>query len=175
MGSIPGSGRSPSIGNGNPLQCSCLENSTDRGAIVHGAARSQMQLRTDQSLIMVKPRTLPLCSTVNKSMNLIQISPMALRMSFSGPAPSPVSHVIFSHHVSLAVLLWNVPLPFFVFLNLETFEDQWLGLVTCFLTIQFRSCILGENIIHDSVLPGASCCESHDVSVTPLVPAWITC
>lgn len=94
MGSIPGSGRSPSIGNGNPLQCSCLENSTDRGAIVHGAARSQMQLRTDQSLIMVKPGTLPLCSTVNKSMNLIQISPMALRMSFSGPAPSPVSRYI---------------------------------------------------------------------------------
>ena len=26
MGSIPGSGRSPGEGNGNPLQCSCLEN-----------------------------------------------------------------------------------------------------------------------------------------------------
>ena len=31
-GSIPGSGRSPGGGNGNPLQYSCLENSTDRGA-----------------------------------------------------------------------------------------------------------------------------------------------
>ena len=30
-GSIPGSGRSPGEGNGNPLQYSCLENSTDRG------------------------------------------------------------------------------------------------------------------------------------------------
>ena len=30
--SIPGSGRSPGEGNGNPLQCSCLENPTDRGA-----------------------------------------------------------------------------------------------------------------------------------------------
>ena len=29
---IPGSGGSPSIGNGNPLQYSCLENSMDRGA-----------------------------------------------------------------------------------------------------------------------------------------------
>ena len=29
---IPGSGRSPGIGNGNPLQYSCLENSMDRGA-----------------------------------------------------------------------------------------------------------------------------------------------
>ena len=32
MGSIPGSGRSPGVGNGNPLQFSCLENSMDRGA-----------------------------------------------------------------------------------------------------------------------------------------------
>ena len=32
LGSIPGSGRSPGEGNGNPRQCSCLENPTDRGA-----------------------------------------------------------------------------------------------------------------------------------------------
>ena len=32
MVSIPGSGRSPGEGNGNPLQYSCLENSMDRGA-----------------------------------------------------------------------------------------------------------------------------------------------
>ena len=38
-GSIPGSGRSPGVENGNLLQYSCLENSIDRGAwqaIVHG-------------------------------------------------------------------------------------------------------------------------------------------
>ena len=42
MGSIPGLGRSPGGGNGNPLQCSCLENSMDRGAwwtIVHGGCK----------------------------------------------------------------------------------------------------------------------------------------
>ena len=38
-GSIPGLGRSPGNGNGNPLQYSCLENSKDRGA--WRAARSQ--------------------------------------------------------------------------------------------------------------------------------------
>ena len=41
MGSIPGSGRFPGGGNGNPLQYSCLENSMDRRswwAIVHGVA-----------------------------------------------------------------------------------------------------------------------------------------
>ena len=32
MGSIPGMGRSPGVGNGNPLQYSCLENSMYRGA-----------------------------------------------------------------------------------------------------------------------------------------------
>ena len=32
QGSIPGPGRSPGEGNGNPLQYSCLENSMDRGA-----------------------------------------------------------------------------------------------------------------------------------------------
>ena len=32
LGSIPGSGRSPGEGNGNPLQCSCLENPRDWGA-----------------------------------------------------------------------------------------------------------------------------------------------
>ena len=37
--SIPGLGRSPGEGNGNPLQYSCLENPVDRGAwqaVVHG-------------------------------------------------------------------------------------------------------------------------------------------
>ena len=37
--SVPGSGRSPGEGNGNPLQYSCLGNPTDRGAwqaTVHG-------------------------------------------------------------------------------------------------------------------------------------------
>ena len=46
-GSIPGSGRFPRVGNGNPLQFSCLENSTDRGAwqaTVHRVAKSQAQL-----------------------------------------------------------------------------------------------------------------------------------
>ena len=41
-GSIPGLGRSPGEGNGNPLQYSCLENSMDRGvwqATVPGVAR----------------------------------------------------------------------------------------------------------------------------------------
>ena len=37
-GSITGMGQPPGEGNGNPLQHSCLENSMDRGATVHGFA-----------------------------------------------------------------------------------------------------------------------------------------
>ena len=42
-GLIPGSGRSPGVGNGNPLQYACLGNHMDRGAwqaTVHGVAKS---------------------------------------------------------------------------------------------------------------------------------------
>ena len=43
-GPIPGSGISPRVGNGNPLQYSCLKNPMDRGAwwaTVHWTAESQ--------------------------------------------------------------------------------------------------------------------------------------
>ena len=46
-GLIPGSGRSPGEGNGNPLQYSCLGNPMDRGdwgATVHGVTKSRTQL-----------------------------------------------------------------------------------------------------------------------------------
>ena len=47
VGLIPGPGRSPRGGKGNPLQYSCLENPMDREvwqATVHGVAKSQTQL-----------------------------------------------------------------------------------------------------------------------------------
>ena len=47
VGLIPGWGRSPGGGNGNPLQYSCPENPVDRGtwrATVHGVAESQIRL-----------------------------------------------------------------------------------------------------------------------------------
>ena len=47
LGSIPGSGRCPGEGNGNPLQYSCLENPMDGGAwwaTVHGVTKSRIGL-----------------------------------------------------------------------------------------------------------------------------------
>ena len=60
VGSIPGLGRSPGGGHGNPLQYSCLENPMDRGAwqaTVLGVAKGQTwlkQLCTHTSLYMVQ-------------------------------------------------------------------------------------------------------------------------
>ena len=48
VGLIPGLGRSPGGGHGNPLQDSCLENPMDRGAwwaTVYGGAKIQTRLK----------------------------------------------------------------------------------------------------------------------------------
>ena len=55
LGSVPGLGRFPGEGNGNPLQYSCLENPMDRGAkkaIVHGVARVGHDLVTKPNQTM---------------------------------------------------------------------------------------------------------------------------
>ena len=62
MGLIPGLGRSPGGGNGNPLQCSCLENSVDREAgraSVHGVAESDMTEHAYNTVQQKSP--CPLC------------------------------------------------------------------------------------------------------------------
>ena len=56
IGSIPGLGRHPGGGHGNPLQYSCLENPMDRGAwqaTVHKVAESQTRL--ERFSIISKP------------------------------------------------------------------------------------------------------------------------
>ena len=53
-GLIPGLGRSPGEGNGNPLQCSCLKKPEDRGAqraSVHGVAESETTEQLTLSLL----------------------------------------------------------------------------------------------------------------------------
>ena len=55
VGSIPGSGRSPGGGNGNPLQYACLENLVDGGpwwATVHGVTKSWTRLKQLSTVYM---------------------------------------------------------------------------------------------------------------------------
>jgi len=62
-GSIPGSGRPPGEGNGNPLEYSCLENLMDRGAwwaTVHGVERVGYDLVTKLLPMKVKDKGIPL-------------------------------------------------------------------------------------------------------------------
>ena len=72
LDSIPGSGRSPGEGNGNPLQYSCLEKPLDRGAgqaTVHGVAKSRTRLSeftftvTKQRLTREKETSLLTCTS----------------------------------------------------------------------------------------------------------------
>ena len=54
IGLISGWGRSPEVGNGNPLQYFCLENPTDRGAwwaTDHDIAKTRIQLSTKSILL----------------------------------------------------------------------------------------------------------------------------
>ena len=56
LGWIPALGRPPGEGNGNPLQYSCLEKSTDRGAwwtTVHGVTKSQHNLVYISALLLL--------------------------------------------------------------------------------------------------------------------------
>ena len=67
LGLIPGSGRFPERGNGNPLQYPCLENPMDRGAwwaIVHGV------VRVGHNLVM-KPPLPPHYTRATVSTNLM--------------------------------------------------------------------------------------------------------
>ena len=60
-GSVSGLGWSPGVGNGNPLQYSCLENPMDRGAwqaTVHGVAKSQTWLSTHANVFLAKKKCL---------------------------------------------------------------------------------------------------------------------
>ena len=75
MGSIPGSRRCPEVGNGNPLQYSCLENSMDRRtwwATAHGVSKSWMRLSTCTHTLtialftVVYPWKQPKCPSVDE-------------------------------------------------------------------------------------------------------------
>ena len=92
VGSLPGSGRFPGGGYGNPLQYSCLENSTDRGAcwvIVRGVENSPTGLKH-----------LALTCTCNNQLALSRPLPQRPQLLPYGPRPAAnVCHEFFLEHV----------------------------------------------------------------------------
>ena len=65
-GSVPGSGRAPAVGNSNPLQSSCLENSVDTGAwwsAVHGVVKSRTRLSDEYFFSLFSQSQAFCCST----------------------------------------------------------------------------------------------------------------
>ena len=80
LGSIPGSGKSPGEGNGNPLQYSCLENPMDGGAwwaTVHWVTKSRTRL-SDFTFIFISLTSWPLKSPLVSYMTFSLDTPEVL-------------------------------------------------------------------------------------------------
>ena len=91
-GSIPGSGKSPGDGNGNPFQYSCMENLMDRGgwqARVHGVARVGHNLAT-------KPPPPPQISSYDSAGLSVLQARSSISNTLSGYSKSIPVHISFN-------------------------------------------------------------------------------
>ena len=105
LGSVPGSGRSPGEGNGNPLQYSCLENSMDRGAwraTVYGVSKSWTRLSDFTSLHFTSLHSTSLCFSLT-AFSLYPTSKSQLESSQKGLlcGSPPISHPHLWKHYSV--------------------------------------------------------------------------
>ena len=114
LGSIPGSGRSPGGGNGNPRQYSCLDNSMHRGAwwvTVHRVAESQAWLSTHIHTRLHAP----LCPQVHSQL---------LRL-YSWPT----TRIFFKDYILcysfVNIHLITVLLLFIIYANISTYEYKY--------------------------------------------------
>ena len=99
-GSVPWSGRSPGEGHGNPLQYSCLENSTDRGvwqATVHAVAKrvrhdwvTNTHTQNKQSQVLLSHTLVLLLHQLQElNIKLSESSSFRLSQKAKHPFPSP--------------------------------------------------------------------------------------
>ena len=117
-GSIPGLGRSPGGGHGNPLQYSCLENAMDRGAwqaTYHRITKRQTQLRTHAGYAMFL-KFLQSCLTLFDPLNcsppgssVYEISQARILEWLSFPLPVDLPDLEIKPHL-LYLLHWQVGL-----------------------------------------------------------------
>ena len=86
---IPGLGRSPRVGHGNPLQCFCLENPVDRGAwwtAVHGVTQSRTQWSSSQYCDFRGPRWAAVTHSVSLETGILGPESKGLRSHPLSPA-----------------------------------------------------------------------------------------
>ena len=91
LGSIPGLGRSPREGNGNPLQYSCLENPMDAGAwwvTVHGVTKGWTRLSDFTSLHLPQNMREGISAT-KRALRKLQLNAEMSLSSLRSPGPSP--------------------------------------------------------------------------------------
>ena len=116
-GLIPGLGRPPGEGNGNPLQCSCLENLMDKGAwqaAVHGIARVKHDLATKER------DGLSCCEVWDLPGSGIKTKPPSLKGRFftTEPPGKSLSGLLQQPHTGLSISNF-CPIQFFGQLNLH--------------------------------------------------------
>ena len=131
-GLIPGSGRSPGGGNGNPLQYSCLENPVDRGAwwaTVHGVAETWTWLSSSSLLASTG------CAHVKQTLTLLPpvVISFFLLLNLANFWNKQSTSVVFSFSRAL-LMLWNYPL-----LHPSHFATWSSSLVFTFYTKLFAS------------------------------------
>ena len=122
LDSIPGSGRSPGEGNGNPLQYSCLENPMDGGAwlaTVHGVTKSQTRLSNFTSLHTVKDFGIVNKAEVDVSLELCFFNdPMDVGNLISGSCRFSKS----------SLNIWNFTVQVLLKSGLENFEHYFASM-----------------------------------------------
>ena len=121
LDSIPGPGKSPGEGNGNPLQYSCLENPMDRwawSAIVHAIAKSRTRLSYFSQTNRDPLFSISLYNWLTFSPSSVRIKPLHKSPLWPQPIPSnsPTHHPIY--------YLWHVCV-LSCFSHVQLFATQW--------------------------------------------------
>ena len=133
LGSIPGLGRSPGEGNGNPLQYSCLENPMDKGAwqvTVHGVARVGHNLMAKPHFFPHSPLILVISSYLGSLSDSLCFSSPALRYYFSKESSSVI--FVFCYNEDHYKYYSSIPDPSFLMSQLRIFSG-FQNIVSSFL------------------------------------------